>query len=53
MLSDEAPHYDALDPEAQRFARMLFFSLWPNGGGFATYADGLSPCERSTLLEPR
>ena len=20
---------------------MLFFSLWPNGGGFATYADGL------------
>ena len=41
LLSDEAPRYNALDPEAQRFARMLFFSLWPNGGGFASYADGL------------
>ena len=41
LLSDDAPRYDALAPAAQRFARMLFFSLWPNGGGFATFADGL------------
>ena len=24
------------------FARMLFFSLWPDGGGYASYDDGLA-----------
>lgn len=32
--------YDSLDEREQRFARMLFFSLWPNAGGFASYQDG-------------
>lgn len=41
LLSDDAPSYSDLDDIAKRYARMLFFSLWPDGGGFSTYADGL------------
>jgi hypothetical protein len=32
--------YDELSDRNQRFARMLFFALWPNGGGHATYQAG-------------
>jgi superfamily II DNA or RNA helicase/HKD family nuclease len=43
-LSDDAPAYD--DPivsELDRaFGRMLFFSLWTDGGGFDSYAAGLA-----------
>src|SRR6476646_3015370 len=41
-LSDDAPVYDMADPQMQAYGRMLFFSLWPNGGGFDSYADGLA-----------
>ncbi|WP_405763623.1 DUF3427 domain-containing protein [Streptomyces sp. NBC_01420] len=41
LLSDDAQAYDQLDPQDQAYARMLFFSLWPLGGGFASYAEGL------------
>lgn len=41
-LSEDPPHYDQADPLAQHYGRMLFFSLWPDGGGFESYADGLS-----------
>ena len=33
-LADNAPPYDGADPALQAFGRMLFFSLWPDGGGF-------------------
>ncbi len=39
LLADDAPPYQELSAAEQRFARMLFFSLWPNGGGFDSYAD--------------
>jgi len=32
--------YDQLGDREQRFARMLWFSLWPNGGGLAGYQAG-------------
>lgn len=32
--------YDVLSEREQRFARMLFFSLWPNGGGHDSYQAG-------------
>jgi superfamily II DNA or RNA helicase/HKD family nuclease len=41
-LSDDAATYEAADPALQAFGRMLFFSLWPDGGGFGTYAAGLA-----------
>lgn len=46
MIEDHAPSYDVLDPIGQAYARMLFFSLWPLGGGFASYAQGLATLRR-------
>ncbi|GHC38042.1 DUF3427 domain-containing protein [Streptomyces cinnamoneus] len=40
MLEDDAPAYEALGEQAQTYARMLFFSLWPLGGGFDSYTQG-------------
>lgn len=31
--------YEELSEREQRIARMMFFSLWPNGGGHASYQD--------------
>lgn len=42
LLSDEAPTYSSLDPAIQRFARMLFFVLWPDGGGFSSYDEAIA-----------
>lgn len=40
LLADDAPAYDQLSERDQAYARMFFFSLWPLGGGFASYQDG-------------
>lgn len=32
--------YQALSDRERRFARMVFFSLWPDGGGFPDYQPG-------------
>ena len=40
LLQDDGPAYDELAPVHRTFARMLFFSLWPNGGGFTSYEQG-------------
>jgi superfamily II DNA or RNA helicase/HKD family nuclease len=42
LLDGDAPAYSSLGLVEQRFARMLFFVLWPDGGGFASYDDGLA-----------
>jgi superfamily II DNA or RNA helicase/HKD family nuclease len=39
-LLHEHVRYDELGEREQRYARMLFFSLWPNGGGHASYQAG-------------
>ncbi|MFK0041090.1 DUF3427 domain-containing protein [Paenarthrobacter sp. NPDC090517] len=42
MLVDaEAPRYAELGIREQTYARMLFYTLWDDGGGFKTYDDGL------------
>ncbi|RZU22300.1 superfamily II DNA or RNA helicase [Kribbella rubisoli] len=56
LLQDDGPTYDELPPTHRTYARMLFFSLWPNGGGFSSYADGLNALRqeqavRDELLE--
>ncbi len=40
MLRDDPPSFDEMSPGEQRLARMLFFSLWPDGGGHASYEAG-------------
>jgi superfamily II DNA or RNA helicase/HKD family nuclease len=45
--------YEALPADAQRIARMLFYSLWYDGGGFESYGEGLEALgrERATRTE--
>jgi superfamily II DNA or RNA helicase len=42
LLRDDAPDYPSLSPLEQRLARMLFYSLWSDGGGHATIEDGFA-----------
>jgi superfamily II DNA or RNA helicase/HKD family nuclease len=42
MLLRQPVDYRVLSGREQRYARMLFFSLWPNGGGFADYQAGFN-----------
>ncbi|MGD8202184.1 DUF3427 domain-containing protein [Ornithinimicrobium sp. W1679] len=46
LLDDGAPSYADLSAVEQDMAEMLFFSLWPNGGGFASYEAGLQHLRR-------
>ena len=48
LLADDAADVTHLSEVEQRLAHMLFFSLWPGGGGHASYADGF----RSLRSEP-
>jgi hypothetical protein len=41
LLADDAPSYAELSPLEQRMADMLFFSLWPDGGGHDSVARGI------------
>lgn len=45
--------YEALPEAAQRLARMLFFSVFPNAGGFESYREGLAAIrsERAAAAE--
>ncbi|MFJ1736246.1 DUF3427 domain-containing protein [Streptomyces sp. NPDC088254] len=42
LLSDDAPPYETLGSTDQTYARMLFFNLWDNAGGFTSYQEGLA-----------
>ncbi|WP_194718322.1 DUF3427 domain-containing protein [Arthrobacter ipis] len=42
LVSPDAPSYAQLGPREQTFARMLFYTLWDDGGGFQTYDAGLN-----------
>jgi superfamily II DNA or RNA helicase/HKD family nuclease len=41
LLADDAPPYTELDPTDQSYARMLFFNIWDNAGGFTGFQEGL------------
>lgn len=41
LVSPSAPRYAELGMREQTFARMLFYTLWDDGGGFQTYDAGL------------
>lgn len=46
LLTDDRASYDSLSSLERRVARMIFFSLWPDGGGHATYEAGLTAVRR-------
>ncbi len=41
LLKDDAPDYAALSDAERRLADMLFFSVWPDGGGHDSIGAGL------------
>lgn len=41
LVSEDAPRCAELSDREQILARMLFFALWPNGGGHTSYDAGL------------
>ncbi|WP_373306545.1 DUF3427 domain-containing protein [Streptomyces mirabilis] len=41
LLADDTPAYENLAPTDQVYARMLFFNLWDNAGGFTSFQQGL------------
>ncbi|WP_232819805.1 DUF3427 domain-containing protein [Nocardioides allogilvus] len=46
LLADDAHRYDDLSPEEQRLARMLYYSFWYDGGGFASVSEGFDALRR-------
>ncbi|WP_338403247.1 DUF3427 domain-containing protein [Arthrobacter bussei] len=46
LLEPTCPGYAELGARDQTFARMLFFTLWNDGGGYATYDAGLQHLRR-------
>ena len=46
LLGDQSRSFTDLTANEQRMARMLFFSLWPDGGGYASYDEGLLALQR-------
>lgn len=42
LLKNDSRPFDALNKVEQTYAKMLFFILWPNGGGFESFEQGLS-----------
>lgn len=49
-LRDDAPQYAHADPMLRAYGRMLFFSLWPDGGGFDSYDAGLAALRHEPAL---
>lgn len=50
LLDDASPAYAELNDVQQNHARMLFFSLWPDGGGFDSYDAGLEALRSEQAL---
>ena len=50
LLADDAPVYDRLSAGEQRLARMLLFSIWPDGGGHGSYAAALEALRAERAL---
>ncbi|MGY4962602.1 DUF3427 domain-containing protein [Streptomyces sp. 900105245] len=50
LLQDDAPPYELLEPADQSYARMLFFNLWDNAGGFHSFQEGLESLRPQHVL---
>ncbi|SED08681.1 Superfamily II DNA or RNA helicase [Streptomyces sp. 2231.1] len=51
LLQDDAPPYELLQPADQSYARMLFFNLWDNAGGFNSFQEGLDSLRSQRVLK--
>ncbi|MFD3717396.1 DUF3427 domain-containing protein [Streptomyces sp. NPDC058674] len=41
LIAAKSPAYDELDEQMKAYARMFFFSIWPLGGKFRNYQEGI------------
>lgn len=46
LATVDGPAYEELGERQRRLARMLFFTLWPDLGGFRSYEEGLAHLRR-------
>lgn len=50
ILADDSVDYAEMSPIEQRIARMLFFSLWSDGGGHDSYDAGLTALRQESAV---
>ncbi|WP_258066934.1 DUF3427 domain-containing protein [Arthrobacter sp. GMC3] len=50
LVSSGAPNYADLGPREQVLARMLFYTLWDDTGGFSSYDEGFEHIRRFTAV---
>ncbi|MEU7990152.1 DUF3427 domain-containing protein [Streptosporangium canum] len=50
LLRPDGALYDQCSPRDQAFVRMLFFSFWRDGGGFASYDEALAQLRAESAL---
>ncbi len=50
LLAPVGPSYESMSPAEQTLARMMFFNLWPAGGGHASYGEGLRALRSSEAI---
>jgi superfamily II DNA or RNA helicase/HKD family nuclease len=48
LLADDGPRYEELDEDMRRYARMLVFSILPDGGGHRSYEAALDALRLET-----
>ena len=48
ILSDGTDLYEELSPAEQRVARMLYYSLWSDGGGYESVPEGFAAFRQET-----
>lgn len=48
LLDDNAPDYSHMSEAEQRLARMLYYSLWSDGGGYTSVEEGLAAFKRES-----
>lgn len=46
LLGDDPVRYNGLVEHEQQLARMIFFSLWPDGGGYRSFDEGFAALRR-------
>ncbi|GEE00867.1 helicase [Gordonia spumicola] len=51
LLTTSELSYDTLDDQTRLLARMMHFSVWPSGGGYATFDAGLQALRADVTIQ--
>lgn len=50
LVAPDAPAFEDMSPREQVFARMLFYTLWDDAGGFTSYDQGFAQLRRHPFV---